>query len=55
MIKTTGKMTLLLRLGRTVFACMPSRNMNPDMRTAIRPLVLGGFACWCDRSQPGGD
>lgn len=47
-----GKVTFLVRFGRWVCACLPKSRMDEDALARIRPLLLGGLACWCDKSGP---
>ena len=51
MLKNLGKVPLWLRLGRRVFVCVANERLDGRLRDRIRPLVLGPFACWCDK-QP---
>jgi hypothetical protein len=50
MLKNLGKLSLLLRLGRRVFVCMPNKRLDGDMRERIHPTRIGPLACWCDKS-----
>jgi hypothetical protein len=54
MLKTGGKVTLLLKLRRWMCVCLPSRRMDPRLLTSIRPLRFGWLACWCDRAGSDG-
>lgn len=49
MLKSIGKPSLLLKLGKWLCVCMPSRLMDEELRTRIRPLIFGGYAWWCDK------
>jgi hypothetical protein len=49
-LKAGGKVTFLVRLGRTVCTCLPKRHLDDAMRARIRPFLLGWMACWCDRT-----
>lgn len=51
MLKSLGKVSLLLRFGRRVCVCLPNEQLEDDLRERIRPLVVGHLACWCDK-QP---
>lgn len=50
-LESLGKALLLLRFGRHICICLPSRRLSQGLRDRIRPLVFGGVACWCDRSS----
>jgi hypothetical protein len=54
MLKSTGRPSLLLRLGRWVCTCLPQRALDPHLRDRVRPLRLGRLACWCDRTSLAG-
>ena len=50
MLKNSIRTSLLLRLGRRVCVCLRNNEMDAGARSRIRPLVIGRFACWCDKS-----
>ncbi|MDJ0738610.1 MAG: hypothetical protein QNJ91_02775 [Gammaproteobacteria bacterium] len=41
---------MLLKFGRRVCVCMPSRRLQGGVRARIRPWRLGPLACWCDKA-----
>ena len=51
MLKASGKVTFLVRLGSWVCTCLPKRNLDAGMRDRIQPLTLGWLACWCDKTD----
>ena len=51
MLKNLGKLSLLLRVGRRVFVCMPNGNLQGAIRDRIHPTRVGPLACWCDKSS----
>jgi len=53
LLKASGKVTFLFRLGSRVCTCLPTRNMDDRLRDRIRPWILGWLACWCDKSDGG--
>lgn len=50
MLKSLGKVPLLLRFGRSACICLRSRDMDNTFRARVRPFVIGWYSCWCDRS-----
>lgn len=38
-----------LKLGSRIFVCLNNRQMPPQLRAKVKPLVVGVFACWADR------
>jgi hypothetical protein len=49
MLTSLGKAAFWMRLGPRVFVCMPRQRMDDGLVARIRPLVVGGLACWFDR------
>jgi hypothetical protein len=50
MLKNSIRTSLLLKLGRRVCVCLRKKHMDERTRARIRPLVIGRFACWFDKS-----
>jgi len=53
MLKNKGKASLLFKLGTRVCVCLRNNRMDAGLRARIRPLVIGWFACWCDKTPAG--
>lgn len=51
MLKSGGKVSLLLKLRRWICVCVRKRLLDAGVRARVRPVILGGFACWCDKSD----
>lgn len=49
MLKSSGS-SLLFKFGPRVCVCMRSSQLNAHMLKAIRPLLIGRFAFWCDHN-----
>ena len=52
-MKSIGRPSLLLRLGERLCVCVRHARMDKGLKDRVRPLVFGGYACWCDRRGPG--
>lgn len=52
MLKTGGNPFLFLKLGSRICVCLRSRNLQPELRQRVRPLVIGSLACWLDKVTP---
>jgi hypothetical protein len=50
-LKSGGRAALVLRLGARLCVCLSRRALEPGVRKRIRPVIVGPFACWCDRSD----
>lgn len=48
-LKSVGKPALLLKLRTWRCVCMRSTSLDEGFRAIIRPLLLCGYACWCDK------
>lgn len=48
-MKSVGKPALLLKLGTWRCVCMRGTRLDEGFRAIIRPLLLCGYACWCDK------
>lgn len=48
MLTSLGRAAFWMRLGPHVFVCMRKQRMDDGLVARIRPLVVGGFACWFD-------
>jgi hypothetical protein len=53
MLKSPGKPLLFLHFRRWTCVCLLHRQLGPALRARLRPLVIGRFACWIDRTDPG--
>ncbi|HOP16975.1 MAG: hypothetical protein KDI22_01165 [Gammaproteobacteria bacterium] len=51
MLRPGKKVSFLARLGRWVCVCLPDHTLDDNLRARIKPLVIAGMACWCDKSQ----
>lgn len=49
MLKSLGKPAMLLKLGALRCVCIRNKSLDATLRARVRPLVLLGYACWCDR------
>ncbi len=50
MLKNLGRASVMLRLGKRVCVCLPNSRLSAGLRAKIRPLVVAGLACWCDKA-----
>lgn len=48
MLKAVPK-TFSLKLGSRLFVCLRNKELPPELRQRVRPIVLGMMACWMDR------
>ena len=53
MLKTVGKPALLVKIGAWRCICIRNTSLDDGLRARVRPLVLCGYACWCDKPDPG--
>ena len=49
MLKSLGSPALLMRFGSRVYVCMRKKCMQHELLERVRPIILGGYACWCDK------
>jgi hypothetical protein len=50
MLKSSGRPSLLLKIGGWVCICIRQRELNENLKQRLRPRMIGGLACWCDKS-----
>ncbi len=49
MLKSIGKASLFMKLGKRVCVCMRNKQLDKGFRAKIRPFVIGWYSCWCDK------